>query len=95
VDITPCKPPPGELPRTIKEKDKKAKDYRQVHAIAKRIFPDEGLLEETARILGDHPRRWSSRIKVSGKAVRDHLSENQQMDITPMLLSRACGLELA
>lgn len=68
---------------------KKAKDYRQVHSIAKRIFPDESLMKETARILQKMPRRWSSRIAASAKAMKEHLPEDEQNEVTSMLIARA------
>jgi len=68
---------------------KKAKDTMQIHSIAKRILPDESLMEETARIFRTMPRRWYSRITASAKAMKEHLPEDQQNDITSMVITRA------
>ena len=72
---------------------KKAKDYMQIHSMAKRILPDESLMEETARIFRKLPRRWHSRITASAKAMKEHLPEDQQNDITSMVVARASTMD--
>jgi hypothetical protein len=70
------------------DKEKKAKDYLQIHSIAKRIFRDESLMDEAARILQSLPPRWSARIETSAMTMGDHLPADQQAGLTSMLLSR-------
>ena len=51
------------------KEDKKAKDYRQVEAVAKALLRDEALLGETKSIAGGLHKKWRQKIVKSCQAL--------------------------
>lgn len=60
-----------------RKEDKKAKDYRQVEAVAKALLRDAGLLAETGRIAAGLHKKWRQRIAKSSRAIADYVPASQ------------------
>lgn len=72
--------------RSPAQKDKVEKDYRQVQAVAKRIFRDDVLVGESRRILEGLHKKWARRVVESVRAMAEYLPPDENTDVVKLIL---------
>jgi len=72
--------------RSREQKDKVAKDYRQVQAVAKRIVRDDVLVAESRKILAGLHKRWVLKIAESANAMAEHLPPDENHAVVKLVL---------
>jgi hypothetical protein len=72
--------------RSKEQANKVEKDYRQVHAVAKRIVRDGALVVESRKTLEGLHKKWVHKVVKSVSTMADHLPPDENPDVVKMVL---------